>query len=105
MYTRYPDRRTNCKLFRTLGCILIRLHQFNTYGDPPNSDLLRRYGHVDLIPMDSGVRGNPADIVDIRADTVLNVLRSQTKNIDGLLERIEWWLEEGGDELSSLIHL
>ena len=55
--------------------------------------------------MDSGVRGNPADIVDIRADTVLNVLRSQTKNIDGLLERIEWWLEEGGDELSSLIHL
>ncbi|PWN23785.1 SET domain-containing protein [Microstroma glucosiphilum] len=31
----------------------------NTYGDPPNSDLLRRYGHVDLI--------NGADEIELSA--------------------------------------
>ena len=56
--------------------------------------------------MESGIRGNPADVVDIRADAVLNVLRSQTKNNDDfLLERIEWWLDEGGDELSPSVHI
>ena len=24
---------------------------WNTHGDPPNTDLLRRYGHVDIIPL------------------------------------------------------
>jgi N-lysine methyltransferase SETD6 len=81
--------------------MLTQYHQWNTYGDPPNSDLLRRYGHVDLIPLSNGVRGNPADVVDIRADVVLDVVRSQLQDIrDTLPERIEWWLEEGGDELS-----
>lgn len=76
--------------------------QWNTYGDPPNSDLLRRYGHVDLIPMAGGVEGNPADIVEIRADLVVDVLRmhSEQEGDDSFLERIDWWLEEGGDELS-----
>ncbi|KAF8517662.1 hypothetical protein JB92DRAFT_2905584 [Gautieria morchelliformis] len=76
---------------------------WNTYGDPPNSDLLRRYGHVDLIPMGNGKQGNPADVVDIRADAVLDVLRSRSQNDDdSLLQRIEWWLEEGGDDLFTL---
>lgn len=63
--------------------------------------MLRRYGHVDIIPLSNGVQGNPADVVDIRADVVLDIVRSQRQNgSESLLERIEWWLEEGGDELS-----
>lgn len=86
--------------------LLAHLHQWNTYGDPPNSDLLRRYGHVDIIPLGNGVQGNPADVVDIRADAVLDVFRSQTQNDkESLLERIDWWLEEGGDELRFCSHI
>ncbi|KIJ11785.1 hypothetical protein PAXINDRAFT_101548 [Paxillus involutus ATCC 200175] len=99
---------------------------FNTYGDPPNSDLLRRYGHVDLVRLDSAssdsacgknedvrmsdnnVRtdsidvksmGNPSDVVEIRADLAVEVVRGfgsgSKKDMD---ERIEWWLDEGEDE-------
>lgn len=66
---------------------------WNTYGDPPNSDLLRRYGHVDQVPLPQGDVGNPADIVEIRADLVVSTANSQADQ-----ERIDWWLEEGGDD-------
>ncbi|KAG0701264.1 hypothetical protein DFH29DRAFT_927594 [Suillus ampliporus] len=58
---------------------------FNTYGDPPNSDLLRRYGHVDL-----GALGNPHDVVEIRADLIVKLTYQR---------RIDWWLDEGGDDV------
>lgn len=74
--------------------------QWNTYGDPPNTDLLRRYGHVDLIPLTQGGEGNPADIAEIRADLVVLVAAQQdaTLSPESSKERIDWWLEEGGDE-------
>lgn len=74
--------------------------QWNTYGDLANSDLLRRYGHVDLLSLPGGGEGNPADVVEIRADLVVSVLVSSSASVtlDGSKERIDWWLEEGGDE-------
>ncbi|KAH9858913.1 SET domain-containing protein [Lenzites betulinus] len=72
---------------------------WNTYGDPPNSDLLRRYGHVDLVPLNpplSGM-GNPSDVVEVRADLVVSVA---TKKVKGnLQERVDWWLEEADDDV------
>jgi hypothetical protein len=56
------------------GFLAHNLDQWNTYGDPPNSDLLRRYGHVDQVPLADGGLGNPADIVEIRADLVMEVI-------------------------------
>ncbi|KAH8806828.1 SET domain-containing protein [Flagelloscypha sp. PMI_526] len=70
---------------------------WNTYGDPPNSDLLRRYGHVDEIPLSDeqgGGTGNPNDIVELRADLIVELLQPEEAK-----ERIEWWLDEGGDDV------
>ncbi|KAF8264796.1 SET domain-containing protein [Lactarius quietus] len=75
---------------------------WNTYGDPPNSDLLRRYGHVDQVPLANGGLGNPADIVEIRADLVMEVIvQNYRPECAGprSTERVDWWLEEGGDDV------
>ncbi|OAX37925.1 SET domain-containing protein [Rhizopogon vinicolor AM-OR11-026] len=74
---------------------------FNTYGDPPNSDLLRRYGHVDLVPCPhlKGALGNPQDIVEIRADLVVKVVCGGVANDEKYQQRIDWWLDEGGDDV------
>lgn len=73
--------------------------QWNTYGDPPNSDLLRRYGHVDLVPLPDGTMGNPADVVEIDADLAVTVCtRSFDPNAIDITGRIDWWLEQEGDE-------
>ncbi|KAH7912417.1 hypothetical protein BJ138DRAFT_1083668 [Hygrophoropsis aurantiaca] len=78
---------------------------WNTYGGPPNSDLLRRYGHVDLVPLPQGDVGNPADIVEIRADLAVSVVTgnraelSSSSTNTSIQERIDWWLEEGGDDV------
>ncbi|TRM70198.1 hypothetical protein BD626DRAFT_476605 [Schizophyllum amplum] len=80
---------------------------WNTYGDPPNGDLLRRYGHVDVVDAsadDTNAAGspNPADIVELRADVVV---RSAIERAGGSTaeaaakERIDWWLDEGGDDV------
>lgn len=77
------------------------LMQWNTYGDPPNSDLLRRYGHVDLVPLADGPLGNPADVIEIKANLLLEVASSvSSSSLEGGQgkERIDWWLEQGGDE-------
>ena len=81
----------------------MRNGQWNTYGDPPNSDLLRRYGHVDQVPLAGGGLGNPADIVEIRADLVMEVIVQNYPQWDGprSTERVDWWLEEGGDECAN----
>jgi len=74
---------------------------WNTYGDPPNSDLLRRYGHVDMVPLPQGGKGNPSDIVEVRADLLVSVLTRQNCGVspESTKQRIEWWLEEGGDDV------
>ena len=69
--------------------------QWNTYGDPPNSDLLRRYGYVDVLDMANGRKGSPADIVEITADLVVDLC---SLPIDERAERVEWWLDNGMDE-------
>ncbi|KAI0935355.1 hypothetical protein AcV7_003817 [Taiwanofungus camphoratus] len=71
---------------------------WNTYGDPPNSDLLRRYGYVDVVPLRPPQQGegNPADVVEIRADLVVSVT---VKRISGdVQERVDWWLENADDD-------
>jgi len=72
---------------------------WNTYGDPPNSDLLRRYGHVDLVPLRPPLagEGNPADVVEVRADLVVSV--SGRKAVGNTQERVDWWLEEADDDV------
>lgn len=74
--------------------------QWNTYGDLPNAELLRRYGHVDLLPLLSGGSGNPGDVAEIKADLVVSVMSSIPEAAKGeeAKERIDWWLEEGGEE-------
>ncbi|KAJ3933631.1 MAG: hypothetical protein NXY57DRAFT_891707 [Lentinula lateritia] len=70
---------------------------WNTYDDLPNSELLRRYGHVDILPLPGSGKGNPADVVEIRADLVLATFSEQSESTSST-ERIDWWLEEGGDD-------
>ncbi|KAI0759853.1 SET domain-containing protein [Trametes elegans] len=72
---------------------------WNTYGDPPNSDLLRRYGHVDLVPLRpplSGL-GNPSDVVEVPANLVVAAASMKVKF--DLQERVDWWLEEADDDV------
>ncbi|PIL36034.1 transcription factor [Ganoderma sinense ZZ0214-1] len=72
---------------------------WNTYGDPPNSDLLRRYGHIDLVPLRpplSGM-GNPEDVVEVRADLVVAAVSKKVKY--DMQERVDWWLEEADDDV------
>ncbi|KAG6820812.1 hypothetical protein H0H93_011106 [Arthromyces matolae] len=74
---------------------------WNTYGDLPNAELLRRYGHVDLLPLTQGGDGNPGDVVEVRGDIALSVLLKKDPSLseESIRERIDWWLEEGGDDV------
>ena len=89
-----------CFTFTRGTRVLTQQTQWNTYGDPPNSDLLRRYGHVDQVPLAIGDVGNPADIVEVRADHVMEIIQHKLPQPTGpwSSERVNWWLEEGGDE-------
>ena len=66
--------------------------------------MLRRYGHVDQVPLANGGLGNPADIVEIRADLVVATVEQRVPQQSGpwSSERVTWWLEEGGDECIAL---
>jgi len=96
--------RTGEQIVGPLSCSLLsrltNTQKFNTYGDLPNSELLRRHGHVDLLPLPQGMgEGNPGDVVEIRADLVVNAIScAHSTGDDWYKERIDWWLEEGGDE-------
>ncbi|KIP06534.1 hypothetical protein PHLGIDRAFT_106911 [Phlebiopsis gigantea 11061_1 CR5-6] len=72
---------------------------WNTYGDPPNSDLLRRYGFVDVTELEPPLSGagNPADIVEVPANFVVEAAAKHTKN--KTQERVDWWLEEADDDV------
>ncbi|SGZ12166.1 BQ5605_C028g10485 [Microbotryum silenes-dioicae] len=66
---------------------------FNTYADPPNSDLLRRYGHVD--------EENGADLVEIGLGLVVELVggpQGSDLSEDEQSTRAEWLLELGIDD-------
>ncbi|KAJ7162078.1 SET domain-containing protein [Mycena filopes] len=69
---------------------------WNTYGDLPNAELLRRYGHVDVLPLPNGDLGNPGDVVEISADLAVAAVQTDEATTK---ERIDWWLEQGGDDV------
>ncbi|KAK4700493.1 N-lysine methyltransferase SETD6, partial [Phenoliferia sp. Uapishka_3] len=68
---------------------------FNTYADPPNADLLRRYGHVD--------DDNAADEVEIGLETIVEMFveAHHTTEEEGEA-RAEWLLEAGLDDTFSI---
>lgn len=67
---------------------------FNTYADPPNSDLLRRYGHVD--------ENNESDLVEISLELVVDLLgESVGLDEEKREERAEWLLDLGVEEYVS----
>ncbi|KAF8694403.1 Rubisco LSMT substrate-binding, partial [Rhizoctonia solani] len=69
---------------------------WNTYGDPPNSDLLRRYGYVDE-------PGKGLDIVEIQGSLVVKCAASYLSlSSEQQKERVGWWLEMGGDDTFTL---
>ncbi|TDL26018.1 SET domain-containing protein [Rickenella mellea] len=73
---------------------------WNTYGNLPNADLLRRYGHIDILPFPGGEEGNPADVVEVLASLVVEIVLREGHGTDSALkERIDWWLEEGGEDV------
>jgi len=77
------------------------LPQWNTYGELPNSELLRRYGHVDVFELPGGGEGNPGDVVEIPANVFVSPVVGVPPNgvsAEALQGRIDWWLEESGDE-------
>ncbi|KAG8956267.1 hypothetical protein FRC04_004344 [Tulasnella sp. 424] len=67
---------------------------WNTYGEPPNSDLVRRYGHVDFVPMEDGTFGNPSDVVEISGDIAVKLVDAEE-----LEQRVDFFLEEGGEDV------
>ncbi|KIO19047.1 hypothetical protein M407DRAFT_152805 [Tulasnella calospora MUT 4182] len=67
---------------------------WNTYGDPPNADLIRRYGYVDFVPTEDGGLGNPSDVVEICADIAVKLV-----DAGELEQRVDFFLEEGGDDV------
>lgn len=80
---------------------------FNTYADPPNSDLLRRYGHVD--------EPNGSDVVELDAKFILTAAISHLSRLlslpedavrKDLEERLEWACSSLGiDEVFILNYL
>lgn len=55
---------------------------YNTYGDLPNSDLLRRYGYVQL--------PNPHDLLELPGDLITSIC---TLSEVDKLERVDWLLD------------
>lgn len=55
---------------------------------------------MDLLPLPHGGEGNPGDIAEVRADLLVSVImeRQLEATSESMQEKIDWWLEEGGDE-------
>jgi SET domain-containing protein 6 len=51
-----------------------------------------------LLPLQGGEEGNPGDVVEIRADLVVDAVSGSSNKTAWCKDRIDWWLEEGGDE-------
>ncbi|GAA5999605.1 hypothetical protein JCM5350_008121 [Sporobolomyces pararoseus] len=68
---------------------------FNTYADPPNSDLLRRYGHVD--------EKNDADLVEVGLEDVAQLV-GEGRGLEGdeIEKRAEFLLDVGIDDVFAI---
>ncbi|RSH80299.1 uncharacterized protein EHS24_008872 [Apiotrichum porosum] len=82
---------------------------YNTYASPPNSELLRKYGHIAsrLTAEEIGgwAFGNAGDEVEISGDIVVAAaaeLLGQPSFVDVAAERVDWWLEEGQEDVFGL---
>lgn len=82
---------------RTTRAIKAGEQIFNTYADPPNADLLRRYGYVD--------RYNGADEVEVMAEALVDAVLAQSSTSKAgeevkqqLMSRIEFLVEQGLEE-------
>jgi len=51
-----------------------------------------------MIPLPQGGEGNPSDIVEIRADLIVSMLVQHVSS-ETTKERVDWWLEGGGDDV------
>ncbi|PWN34320.1 SET domain-containing protein [Meira miltonrushii] len=71
---------------------------WNTYGEPPSGDLLRRYGYVDL--------ANPCDIVELPMESLIagRLLLPNSPSKESLLARMAWACSLGMDEVSPLTY-
>ncbi|GAA6010244.1 hypothetical protein JCM11491_005408 [Sporobolomyces phaffii] len=68
---------------------------FNTYADPPNSDLLRRYGHVDEV--------NDADLVEVGLEEVAELVgEGNGLSEDEIEKRAEFLLDVGIDDVFAI---
>ncbi len=79
---------------------------FNTYADPPNSDLLRRYGHVDEPNAAMWLTGRQAGLQAAKAH-LARVLSADADALQkDLEERLEWACSSLGiDEVFILNYL
>jgi SET domain-containing protein 6 len=51
-----------------------------------------------MLPLSQGGEGNPGDVVEIRADIVVDAVPLALIEESYREDRIDWWLDEGGDE-------
>ncbi|KAL1407166.1 Ribosomal lysine N-methyltransferase 4 [Vanrija albida] len=88
---------------------------YNTYAAPPNSELLRKYGHVDnlslpedvtalLLPEELGSWpfGNAGDEVEIPGTLVVEA--AAARGISDAEARVDFWLDQGGDDTFGLTY-
>jgi SET domain-containing protein 6 len=54
---------------------------FNTYGDLPNADLLRKYGFAE--------EGNPFDVVEIDSQLVVEICSGTSKDPQRVVDVLE----------------
>lgn len=74
---------------------------YNTYSAPPNAELLRKYGHVDVLPLPDYPDwpfGNPEDDVNIDGTIIVEAAKLASPTTKDLEKRIDWWLEAGQEE-------
>ena len=60
-----------------------------------------------MFDLPGGGKGNPGDVVEIPADVFVSpVISVSPKGVspEALRERIDWWLEESGDEYALVSH-
>lgn len=72
---------------------------FNTYADPPNADLLRRYGHVEDVNENDECEIGLADVVHVFSDSSETDPGTGRMSREEAEERAEWLLDcEDGEE-------
>ena len=92
---------------RCTRAIAVGEQLLNTYGNPPNSDLLRRYGFVD--------EPNRGDLLELPAEIIVDAAAAKLRQVTGaaddavracLMPRFEWACTELGlDEVFLLCRL